>query len=170
MLEKFKEDVKKIESSKEFKDLKKTCKNLILADGFILLEKQNYDSGDYGDWQIDFFDKDSGCMFSFTFEDKKINVKKTTEIVKADEEVHKVNIKNLKISFEAILEKVERIREKNYSNERPYKIIIIIQNRKKQDIWNITYLTANFKTLNLKISAETGDLIEESLKPLISFG
>ena len=170
MLDKFKEDIKKIESSKEFKDIKKTCKNLMLADGLILLEKENYNLGDYGDWQVDYFEPDSGCMFSFTFEDKKIDVKKTTEIVKTDESVHKLNLDKLKISFEAILEKTERIREKGYSNEKPYKIILVIQNRKKQDIWNVTYLTASFKTLNLKISAETGDLIEESLKPLISFG
>ena len=46
------------------------------------------------------------------------------------------------------------------------KIIAIIQNLDKEQIWNVTFLTQSFKTLNLKIKSDNGEIIEKKLDSL----
>ena len=37
------------------------------------------------------------------------------------------------------------------------------------NIWNITYVTHSFKTLNIKINAENGKILHHSLDSLMDF-
>ena len=50
------------------------------------------------------------------------------------------------------------------------KIIMLIQNHNKLgNIWNITYVTESFKTLNIKIDAASGKIVRDELIELFQF-
>jgi uncharacterized protein YpmB len=52
--------------------------------------------------------------------------------------------------------------------EIPTKKIFILQ-QKESPIWNITYLTQSLNILNMKINAETGQIIEEKIESAMNF-
>lgn len=52
--------------------------------------------------------------------------------------------------------------------EIPSKKIFILQ-QKESPIWNITYLTQSLNILNMKINAETGQIIEEKIESAMNF-
>jgi hypothetical protein len=52
--------------------------------------------------------------------------------------------------------------------EIPSKKIFILQ-QKESPIWNITYLTQSLNILNMKINAETGQIMEEKIESAMNF-
>mgnify|MGYP006434371207 CR=1 FL=1 len=52
--------------------------------------------------------------------------------------------------------------------EIPSKKIFILQ-QKESPIWNITYLTQSLIILNMKINAETGQIMEEKIESAMNF-
>ena len=57
--------------------------------------------------------------------------------------------------------------KEEYKGNVPLKTIVVLQKLEGLLTWNITILRADFKTLNVKINAETGEVISHSLKGLI---
>ena len=50
------------------------------------------------------------------------------------------------------------------------KTIVILQNLSEfGNIWNITYVTHSFKTLNMKINAENGKILHHDIVSLMDF-
>ena len=71
----------------------------------------------------------------------------------------------------APLEKIaDKLKREKYKNETLTKKIIILQNLKEfGHIWNLTFLTSSFKTLNIKIDANSGKILKKKLASLITF-
>ena len=147
----FREVLKKIESSKEFKEYKKQNKDSFLADIFtIIKEKENFD------WQLDYYSKSRDKITSFVIQDKEI-VKKEAEIFRKDDsEIIKLNLNNVKIPVEKALGDINK-----KTKEKPNEIIIALQVINKRETWNITYLTTSFRTLNTKIDAKSGKILSQ---------
>ena len=52
----------------------------------------------------------------------------------------------------------------------PIKTIAILQNIKPHgNIWNLTYITQAFNTLNMKIDASTGKILDHNHSSIFSF-
>jgi len=84
--------------------------------------------------------------------------------------VNEINLDKIKLPLKEILEKVETFRKKTYPKELQEKIIVILQNLDDfGDIWNITYITKAFNTLNIKISAENGKVLQHKLSSIFDF-
>ena len=157
-----KELLTKLNSSDEFKKYKEKNKDSYLCACFLI-----YDNQDEMIWQLDYYNKKKHEVTSFLMSDK-IEVKTSKQIFQKEKKrIEKLDINSIKIGFEKALGIIEDIKKKKYSNENPTKTIVILQNSKP--VWNITYLTASFNILNVKISAITGEIISEKLDSVISF-
>ena len=72
--------------------------------------------------------------------------------------------------MEAAIEKADEFQKKNLPRENNVKTIVILQNMAKLgNVWNITYLTDAFNTLNMKIDAATGKVLEHTTASVFSF-
>lgn len=154
----FKEIIKKIESSKEFKEYKKQNQDSFLADIFtIIKEKEDFD------WQLDYYSKSKDKITSFVIKNKEI-IEREEEIFRKDNsEIIKLNLNNVKIPVEKALEEINK-----KTKEKPNEIIIVLQVINKKETWNITYLTTSFRTLNAKIDAKSGKIISQEEASLFS--
>ena len=160
MVSSFKKSLDYLKKSKEFKDWEKDSKKSYLADGFVMFDG-NHNLKEI-DWQIDFYSPQEDEMTSFIVSGKSISLKEEQKLVKGKEEyVNELKLEGIKISLK---EAIDKVKEK-YPQEIPDKIIIILQNI-EVPLWNITFLTSSFHILNVKINAESGDILEESLKPV----
>ena len=68
------------------------------------------------------------------------------------------------------LEKMVDVQKKKYKAEVPIKALVLIQNDKDfGTVWNITVITMQFNTLNIKIDADTGKVVDENMTNILHY-
>ena len=164
MLTKLKKTIKKLESSKTFKDYKKTNPDAYLTSTFLMAENLEED------WQLDYYSIKSKKITSFVIKDKIKSMPETKPFQEKESIIEKLDIDKIKIDFKKVLEIADKLKKEKYKNETLTKKIIVLQNLKEfGQIWNLTFLTSSFKTLNIKINASSGKILKENLASLITF-
>lgn len=159
----FNELLKKVESSKVYKHWKNENKNSFLCSFFNILSQDN-ESG----WQVYFYNEDNDSITSFLAEDNVEIIENGSKVFKEPgTKVDELKLKNIKIMMDKAFGIFEKQKLEKYPKENASKKIIILQ-KIKIPLWNITYITSGFKTLNIKIDAENGKIIEESLTSILS--
>ena len=120
-------------------------------------------------WNVDFYSKNTKMMTSFIIDDD-IKIGKGDKIFqKETKDLEELELDSVNVSLEdaeGILEKT--LKEKRI-NEYVVQKIIILQ-KIKLPMWNITYITSGFNLLNVKINATNKDTVEESLSHVFGFG
>jgi len=149
-IKEFLEELKKSEIFKKFKEKNQLAYNSSISK----IQKE---------LQIDYYDPNTDKITSFT--------KRNNEIISQESEVfrkEKIEIPELKLDkIKITLKAIEDIIAMKYQ-EIPTKKIFILQ-QKESPIWNITYLTQSLNILNMKINAETGQIIEEKIESAMNF-
>ncbi len=77
-----------------------------------------------------------------------------------------LSLDNVKLEFGEALEAATKVQQEHYKAETPLKNIVILQVQDKKPIWNVTFLTYAFSTLNIKIDAHSGACKGHSMKKL----
>ncbi len=154
----FQEKLKKLLDSQEFKSWKESHNDFFLAHAFLMQD---------GEWQFGFFNPKTEKMVTFICGEKIVH-NNEEEILKSDAKISELNPDDVKVSINDALEKAKEILKKEYSKQIITKHFIIIQNI-TQPIFNITFLAQNFNTVNIKIDAKTGKVINHSSQVLASF-
>ncbi len=160
-----KDVLKRLEEHKDFKEWKSKHKESFLAHVFKMLDDANRD-----DWQIGYYNKDD-TITSFIMTPDKIVIAETDNIFKKPGvKIKKLDKEKIKIDITEALQTAEKIQVTEYKNETPSKIITILQTLDKLgQVYNITYVTKSFKTLNLKIDSSTGKVLNKNLKSIMDF-
>ncbi len=156
----FKEILKKVEDSKEFKEFAQEHADKYLAHGFTMHSKP----GEY-DYQLGYFCPSTGLITVFTVDpvkrlpdDQAFNKEGTVKALDPD----KVTVQCSAAEQQAL----DFLKEK-YPNETVTKIIIIVQNLDVQ-VYNITLVTDHFNILNARIDAASGELISHTMRSILS--
>ena len=162
----FKQAFEKLKQSKEFKNWNKKHTNLFLSCAFKTLEENKEQP-----WQLGFYHESTDKMVTFIVDEDEIEMQEEDEIFKKPgTEVIPLEIERVKIPFKKILYKTKDFQKKKYSKELINKTIAILQNLEEYGtVWNITYLTHSFNTLNIKVNAENGKIMHHSIDALMSF-
>ena len=72
--------------------------------------------------------------------------------------------------FEDAVSIANKFQREKYSTEIPIKKIVVLQNIDFGQIWNITFISKTFNTLNMKIDAGSGQVKKHLLVSLFSMG
>lgn len=115
--------------------------------------------------QVGFFNEKEGSMVTFDA-DSKANMNESKELLTVGGKVEELEIDKLRVKKEEAIEKVKELLDKEYPKESLKQEMIILQ-QLERPIYNITYFTSSFKTLNIKIDGVSGDIISHDIKPLI---
>ena len=162
-------------------ELKQAFDKLILSLNFKNWKKENKDTYfSYAfripqempnEWQLGFYNKANDRITTFVMNGEDISIRPEEEVFKKEGmKVYEVNLDKVKITFENAMDKASEFQADNYPKDKSLKTIAILQNIDKFGIiWNITYITEAFNTLNMKIDASNGKVIEHNLTSIISF-
>lgn len=122
------------------------------------------------DWQLDFYSKKTKKVTSFVVQKKEAKILNENSKIFQKENVHlkELKLKKIAIDFDEAMEKTEKIKQELCPSDKINKTIKILQTL-KTPIWNITFITNNFNVLNVKINAQTGDILTKSCTPAFSF-
>jgi len=160
------ESVKKLEDSKEFKDFKKQNKEAYLAHVFYMLDEANQDIV-----QIGYYNKSKDRITTFIVEGDNITKNPEAEVFKEQEIMMKpIDLSKVKINVNEAVDIAEKLQKDKYKQEIPVKKIAILQHLPLGQVWNITFVTQTFKTLNIKIDSGTKKIVSEKLLSIIEFG
>lgn len=160
----FEEIVKKAQSSKEFKEWKEKHKEYYLAHAFVMLDKANE-----GVWQLGYYDKQSNNVATIILQGDAVSIIPEQEILKASQEITELNPADVKLSVKEALETASKCIKENYPKELILKNFFIIQHLDEGTVFNITYLTQTFKTINIKISTTDGKIFKHTIAAIANF-
>ena len=158
--------LQKLEQSQYFKKWKQKNKNTYFSYAFKIPQKMNDD-----DWQLGFYSSKNKKITTFVIAQDSIDIRPEEDVFKKDEtSVNKIEIDKIKMTFDNVISKAVEFQEKNYPKDKSIKTIAILLNIEGMgNIWNITYVTEAFNTLNMKIDASNGRIIEHNLVSIFSF-
>lgn len=154
----FHEKLKIMRENPEFKEWKEKNKQFFLAHAFFI---------EGGNWQFGFYNTETSKMVTFTC-GEKITCAPEEEVLKSEKEITELNPEKIKIKWEDAKKTAEDLIKSEYKNQLITKNFVIIQTV-ELPVFNITFLGQNFKTINIKIDAETGKIITHSEQKLASF-
>jgi Zn-dependent metalloprotease len=152
-----KDIIKKLESSKEYKEWIKENPKAYLTHAFIM-EDPNVKQ----EWQIGYFLPKEDKVMTFTVGDS-IMQNPPSEVFKEKGTILKLKLDEVKVEMEDALKTAAKLQKEKYPGNDALKKIVILQNLDVGQVWNITYVTQTFKTLNIKIDAQTGKVIKDEI-------
>lgn len=160
-----KDSVKKVESSKVFKDFIKANPDYFLAHCFAMLT-ENEKEKDIK-WELGYYSEKTDKVV--VFETEPINMRPEEDAFKKDGTIRKLDIKKVKINITKALKICDELVDKKYPNRSITKKIIILQNLEKE-IYNITLVTLSFDILNIRLDAATGEILSDNIQSIMGLG
>ena len=159
--------LKKLENNSDFKKWRKNNKSDYFSYGFKILQEMGSN-----DWQIGFYNKKKDKITTFMLVGDNIKVRPEEEIFKKDSmKVNEIEIEKIRLTFDDAIDAADKFQQKNFPKDKSIKTIAILQNiTNLGNVWNITYITEALNTLNMKIDASTGKIMEHSISSVFSFG
>ncbi len=153
----------KLEASDAFRSWRKTNPDACLAHLFCMVEK------DATSWQMGYYDGKTDMIASFDIEGDRITARPPEAVFKKDGlKVKELKQDQIKVDLDDALATAKELQERKYPLEKPIKKIVVLQTLAIGQVYNITYVTKSFKTLNIKVSSETGKVIEDQLAAIFS--
>ena len=162
MLQKLKNIIGDIEDSPEFEKYKEKNPNAYLVSAFTIKEDNNF-----GEWQTHYFSPQTHLITSFILKDK-IYLQEEKIFQKEKEDIEKLDLAKVKITLDQALEIIKKLSLEKYPQDLPSKIIIILQTKEKE-IWNLAIISNKFNIINIKIDAQEGNILSESIESGLSF-
>ena len=156
--------VKKLEGQEIFTSWKKEHPKSFLAHVFVMIEG-DASSG----YQVGYYDTADKKVTSFLVQGDEVNVLPPSEIFKdPDTELIALDISGIELSTQDVLAKAHEIREDDYSGIPVMKVFFILQHIEGVGrVFNVTFVTRDLKTLNVKLEAQSGEVLKHSLQSLI---
>ena len=146
--------------SKEYKDFMDSNPEAYLVHVFFMTNSSP---------QIVFYSKKSKKVSTF-----EINTLNTSIVFheeqpfqETEHDIKELELSKITIDFNKALEIANNIKDEFYKKEMVNRQVVILQHLNIGQIFNITFITQTFKTLNIKINAETEEVISHELANLI---
>ena len=158
--------LKKLEESADFNKWRSKNKDTYFSYAFKIPQEMAAD-----EWQLGFYDKKIDKITTFIILGESVNMRPEEEIFKKEEmDVHKVELDKVRLTFDNAISSANDFQKGKFPKERSIKTIAILQNIAGfGNIWNITFITEAFNTLNIKIDASSGKIMEHNLSSVFSF-
>ncbi len=152
--------LKAIESCEEFKD---KPEDSYLAHAFVMTDAGKEE------WQLGWFSPSEDRMISFIVGDK-IQRLPPAEVLKDGGKILELKREEVKISPEKALEAAAELRKEHYAVQVPIRTFYLLQCIEDGTVYNITFVTKQLNTINIRVDAGTGEVARHSCAPLVSMG
>lgn len=155
-----------LRGKKEFKDWHAKNKDAKLVHIFLMVEPGRETKFDIG-----FYDFKKRLMTSFVIdrEAKTIEKSESKEIFSEDpQKIKPIEEERVKVLFDDAIKSASALQKDKYRQHKPMKEIVILQNLELGQVWNITYVTQQLETLNIKVDAESGRVVDDKLHKIFN--
>ena len=156
-----KEKLEILEKNKTFVDWKKTNEKSYLAHIFRMFDKANENI-----WQFGYYNSDD-TITTFILESDEVKEIPEQEIFKKDKKkLDPLDLDKIKLSFEDAVEIATEVQKEKYKEHPIMKTIVILQKLESQ-VFNITFVTQTFGTLNIHVDSENKKIVSDKFTSLM---
>ena len=160
----YKEAFEVLQESLEFKSWRKNNPKPYLAHFFTELDAHLRNLN----WEIGYYDAEKDLITTFAI-NEQIQLQPEAQVFKERHSVKELKMEEIKTDTLQILENVKRFQMKNYPAQTPLKGFLIIQNIDFGAVWNVTLVTQAFAALNIKLRAQSGEIVHHNLSTFFDF-
>lgn len=152
----FEKEFNEVINSEKYKSFKEKNQLSFLSSVFIL----------NNNLQFDFYNKETEKITSFVLKEREVSSEESKVFKDGDSEIKELKLERVKLD----LKKVKNILYKSLEkyNQTEKKEIIILQSQ-ENPVWNVSYITSEFKLLNMKIDAISGEILSEKIESILNF-
>ncbi len=163
----FSELISNLSSTREFQELKQQNPGIFLSSVFMLFDEANKDL-----YQVGYFDPQQNSVTTFIVRVENtaiasLEIAQASDIVESKYKIQEIDLGKVSYSPQEILVIANDFKKNNYPHLPVIKSFCILQKLTNQ-VFNFTFLTSSFQTLNIRLSSDEGSIVESSLKSLIS--
>lgn len=137
------------------------------VDGYLVHFFKMYEKEENEKYQVGFYNPEHDKVIPIEF-DGEIKIGEESPVFKEGGKIDELDIDKVEIDIQPALNKAMEIQKLKYPGQEPIKIILVLQNH-DGIMYNITYVTQSFKTLNIKIDATDGTIISDNLTTIFDF-
>ncbi len=160
----FKEKYDSLLKSKVFSEFSEKHPSAYFVHAFYLQDDLNKDSIHLG-----FYDSEEDRLFTFVYDKEELSIRAEKEIFREEsKKLVQVDMSKVALDIDDASRLVDEFQKKQYPNIKPFKKIFILQSLPIGQVWNVTFVLQDFKTLNIKMDSSTGEVLEHNLLSIIS--
>ncbi len=137
-------------------ELKKLLKEIRPVKGKYLVSCFYTDGG----WRADFYANREHKIYTYTKVKEKMQITKDDIFQKEKKPLERLDIRDVRIPPETAVETAAVEKD---------KAIIILQVIDGATVWNVTILTPQFSVVNVKVDAQSGEVLSRNESSLLSF-
>ena len=145
-------------SSAEFKNWKKENPDAHLTSAFSM-----FSEGDERNWLISYYSGGKDTITTFSRESSKED-----EAFKKEGGIPELKLDCVKFGEENALKEARKVLSEKYG-EKPQKVVMVLQSLEGKALWNMTFITAAFRVVNIRASASTGKVISHNAAAISDF-
>ena len=158
------ETIKKAEESRAFREWHKANPDFYLAHAFTMLDEHEKKYN----WELGYYSPSKDRLVVVETQ-PDVSIKAEEEVFKKDGPVKPLGLKSAKVSVARAMEICDGLLKEKYSAQAITKRIILMQNLDRQ-MYNVTLVTMSFSILNIRIDAQSGELISHNLQSIMNLG
>ncbi|MBT4539625.1 hypothetical protein HOC32_05025 [Candidatus Woesearchaeota archaeon] len=114
-----------------------------------------------GNWEVGFFDQETGKITVFTDVDGHFVEKPADDVFKQPtSKVETLDIETVKFSVKDAVNGCKDKLKEFFSSEQIGDGFAIIQTYQNTPVWNFSFITKTLKFINVKLNATTGELVD----------
>ncbi len=119
------------------------------------------------DWQFDFYNEEKDLITSYTVGDEIKLLNKDVEVFhEKKEKVEELVLDEVTVNFADAFDLLNmRLKAKH---ELPTRFIIVLQ-KLKVPVWNVSALTDTFNLVNMRVDAQTKEILDEKSFSMLSW-
>ncbi|MEM4282415.1 MAG: hypothetical protein QXU88_01100 [Candidatus Woesearchaeota archaeon] len=155
----------RLEASPQLRNWRQAHTDSFLVHAFVMLDEANKDIVQFG-----FFDPKKGSITTFMVTPEEIYLLPESEILKTGSSILPLKMSEVRLDAKKVISLAEEYLKRHHPREQPIKSFYILQRLDIGCVFNITYVTASFKILNIKMSASTGKILRHSFESLVDLG
>ena len=156
--------LKKLHSDRQFKDWHRKNPDSYLSHVFLM------SGGGEEAAQVGYHNSKSDLVTTFEIADPIVINPAEKAFKKPGSDVYRIDLSLVKVDLAHALEQACRLQREKYPKELPLKKIVILQKLDQYGlVYNITFVTASFKTLNIKIDAGSGSTVYDNIVSIMEF-
>ena len=158
-----KDVVDKVENCEAFKAFRHQHPEAFLAHSLVLFD------GPSQQWHLGYFDQSKESMMTFIMCDGVIDAVEDKEILRTAHAIMALDAASVKLSSEDALKVARDVAAQHYPHEQIVKTFFVVQVIESQPVFNITFFTRAFSTINVHLSTTDGTVGTHSCERLFDY-
>lgn len=158
-----KDKLSQVEESAIFAEWKKKNKDSYLAHIFRMYDEPNINT-----WQFGYYNSDDTITTFILDSDTVREIPQEEIFKKTKKKLVKLNMEEVNLDFSDAMNIAKKLHDEKYSVHPIINIIAILQVIGKQQVFNITFITKTFYTVNVHVDSNDKNIVHEKLTSLMS--